>query len=40
MASSTQPKSSGRRDDAIATASGPENSMATATPNGSVRSDM
>ena len=39
MASATQAKSTARRDDQMATASGPANSMATARPNGSVRSD-
>jgi|GEM_PF-7082835 len=36
----THTKSTGRREDHIATANGPQNSIATAMPNGIVRSAM
>ncbi len=40
MASATHTKSTARRDERMAMVSGPENSMATATPKGMVRSAM
>ena len=39
-ANASQRKSIGLRDENMATANGPENSMATANPNGMVRSDI